>query len=224
MEEDGEDEEAKLKADRRAQVQALESKLVKVRRAKKAFQDEEDPDALGDLLKVHEQAEQDLESKLRQARSQYQELRPAEVKLQQAERDLEATKHKLDNTKDEIQQVEELIAKQQARLHRLQEQQELQVAKLSRLEAAIKEHHASIGGGKSGGAPGDSPPPSPTTLSPQDLSQCPAFVQLQQAYERMQGELREALAALATAKPAAKREREDPQVTDDDDASPAPKR
>jgi DNA repair exonuclease SbcCD ATPase subunit len=216
------DPEEALKAERKALVQNLEGKLVKVRRAKKSLEEEEDLDSVQVLIRTHAEAEQDLESKLRQARAQYQELRPAEVKLHQAQRDLDATKHKLDNTKDEIQQVEELIAKQQARLSRLQEQQELQVAKLGRLEAAIKEHHASIGGGKSGGAAGDAPPPPAPTLSSQDLSQCPAFVQLQQAYERMQGELQEARAALATIKPAAKREREEPQVTDD--ASPAPKK
>jgi myosin heavy subunit len=217
------DPEEALKADRKALVQSLEGKLAKVRRAKKSLEEEEDLDSVQVLIRSHAEVEQDLESKLRQARAQYQELRPAEVKLHQAQRDLEATKHKLDNTKDEIQQVEELIAKQQARLHRLQEQQELQVAKLRRLEAAIKEHHASIGGGKSGGASGDSPPPSLTTLSPQDLTQCPAFVQLQQAYERMQGELKEAMAALAaTQPPATKREREEPQVTDDE--SPALKK
>jgi DNA repair exonuclease SbcCD ATPase subunit len=206
MEEDGEDEAAKLKADRRAQVQALESKLAKVRRAKKALQEEDDPDALGDLLQVHAQAEQDLESKLRQARAHYQELRPAEVKLTQAQRDLDATKDKLDNTQVEIRQVEALIAKQEARLHRLQEQHEQQVAKIRRLETAIKEHHVSIGGGQQGGAASDvSSSPSPVP----DLSKCPAFVQMQQAYESMQGELREALAALASAKSAApKRERE----------------
>jgi hypothetical protein len=216
------DPDVALKAERKALVQSIEGKLAKVRRAKKSLEEEEDLDSVQVLIDNHVQVEQDLEAKLRQARAQYQELRPAEIKLTQAQRDLDITKDKLDNTKDEIQQVEELIAKQQARLLRLQEQQELQVAKISRLEAAIKEHHASIGGGKQGRAAAEAPPPTLPNPTTQDLSQCPAFVQLQQDYERMQQELKDALATLALAKPpAAKREREEQQV---EEAAPAHKK
>jgi chromosome segregation ATPase len=210
------DPEKVLKVERKALVQSLEGKLAKVRRAKKSLEEEEDPGSVQVLIDNHAQVEADLESQLRQARAQYQELRPAEIKLTQAQRDLDVTKSKLDNTQAEILQVEELIAKQKARLLRLQEQRELQVAKIGRLEAAIKEHHASIGGGHTGGAAAVSSP-TPT----QDLSARPELVQLKQAYERMQGELKEALAALALAKTSPKRERDEHQG---EEAAPALKK
>jgi hypothetical protein len=123
----------------------------------------------------------------------------------------------LENTKEELTQVEASIAKAQARMVRLREQQEQQEGKVGRLEAAIKEHHASIGStpGKGGDPHGTKPAP------PHDLTQCPAFVKLQQDLASTQQQLQEALAALANARP--KRDRD--QVDGDGEvASPAAKK
>jgi myosin heavy subunit len=220
-EEEGEDPEVALKAERKAVVQQLESKLGKVRKAKKSLEEEDDLDAVQVLLDSHVQVERDLESKLLQARAHYQELKPAEVKLQQTQRDIEVTKKKLHATDDELQQVAELIAKYQARHTRLQEQKEQQTAKLSRLEAAAKVHHASMGGITAGGASAAQVTPEAAS----NVAQSADYIALQQQVNKLQGELKEALAALDVSRPAAhKRERADSSEGTTAAAAPAIKK
>jgi hypothetical protein len=222
-----EDSAAALKAERKAVVQQLESKLGKIRRAKKSLEDEEDLDSVQGLLENHAQVEKDLESKLLQARANYQELRPAEVKLQQAERDLDITRRKLKATDDELQQVEDTLVKTTARKTRLQEQREQQVAKISRLEAAAKTHHASMGGTSAGGQSAEqvsSSAASPTSPAP-SVVQSAEYLALQQQVTKLQSELQEAMAALAVSRPPAqKRERDGTPEGSEAEIAPAAKK
>jgi DNA repair exonuclease SbcCD ATPase subunit len=197
MDVDSDDEEAELqrqeKEHRRAQVKALEQKLAKVRRARKDLTDSEDLDAVQELVDMHAKAEEDLASKLRQARGLYQELRPAELKLEQAKRDKDQTQQKLEKTKAELAKVEEAIRKAKVQQDRLVQQQELQEAKLARLDTAIKEHHAAIG--KSGGDGDKASPPSTPPAMSADFSTHPDFVHMQQQIKALTEALQAASAA-----------------------------
>jgi chromosome segregation ATPase len=143
------------------------------------------------LIDRHVATEADLEPKLRQARSLYQEVRPAELKLDQAKRERGITCSRLDNAKAEIHQVQDTISKATTKLHRLQEQQELQKAKLARLDATLKEQHDCIGKGGRMRKSTAALCPSPA----QDIKQNPEFQQLQQQVAALQKALQEATAA-----------------------------
>jgi hypothetical protein len=189
---DAADEADQQRKERRATVQALEAKLVKVRRAKKGYQEEEDPDSMSELIDLHIKAEQDLESKLRQARAQYQELRPPALRLSQAEKDRELTIAKLDKTKSELQQAQDTIDKATMQIDRLRQQQEQQSAKLVKLEALIAEQHAQLGPKGSGNqvkGEDDTPP------APAPIQQHPDFLQLQAKVAELEKALQDTKAA-----------------------------